>query len=49
MNYYCLHESTIYSRIVGKLSNAGCVFAEDEARLLISSTRTLDELGLLVD
>jgi release factor glutamine methyltransferase len=49
LNYYCLHESTIYSRIVGKLSNAGCVFAEDEARLLISSTRTLDELALLVD
>jgi release factor glutamine methyltransferase len=35
--------------IIGKLRNAGCVFAEDEARLLISAARTRAELTALVD
>ncbi len=37
------------SVIVTRLRAAGCVFAEDEARLLISTARTPDELGSMVD
>ncbi len=36
------------SLIVAKLRTAGCVFAEDEARLLISTARTPDELAAMV-
>lgn len=35
--------------IVHRLRAAGCVFAEDEARLLISTARTPDELGAMVE
>jgi len=35
--------------IVATLRNAGCVFAEDEARLLIAAARTPEELAELVD
>ena len=35
--------------IVTKLRGAGCVFAEDEATLLISTARSLDELDAMVD
>ncbi|MGF9966245.1 putative protein N(5)-glutamine methyltransferase [Bacillus rhizoplanae] len=35
--------------IVTKLRAAGCVFAEDEARLLISAARTLEDLAAMVD
>ena len=35
--------------IVGKLRAAGCVFAEDEARLLASTARTPAELDAMVD
>src|SRR5438105_11698833 len=35
--------------IVTRLRAAGCVFAEDEARLLVSAARTPDELAGLVD
>jgi release factor glutamine methyltransferase len=37
------------TRIVARLRAAGCVFAEDEARLLISAARTPDELAEMVD
>jgi release factor glutamine methyltransferase len=37
------------SDIVARLRNSGCVFAEDEARLLISAARTPAELTTLVD
>lgn len=35
--------------VVARLRTAGCVFAEDEARLLISAARTPDELAAMVD
>ena len=37
------------SLIVSRLRAAGCVFAEDEARLLLSTARTPEELGAMVD
>src|SRR6202050_5562199 len=37
------------SVIVTRLRAAGCVFAEDEARLLVSAARTPVELALMVD
>ena len=37
------------SVIVTQLRAAGCVFAEDEARLLISAARTRDDLAAMVD
>jgi release factor glutamine methyltransferase len=37
------------ARIVGRLRAAGCVFAEDEARLLASAARTPEELAVMVD
>ena len=37
------------SAIAGRLRDAGCVFAEDEARLLISAARTPDGLAAMVD
>jgi len=37
------------SQIVSRLRAAGCVFAEDEARLLLSTARTADELDAMVD
>jgi release factor glutamine methyltransferase len=35
--------------VVARLRAAGCVFAEDEARLLIAGARTPDELSAMVD
>ena len=35
--------------LVAALRGAGCVFAEDEARLLMSSARTLDDLAAMLD
>ena len=37
------------SLIVSRLRAAGCVFAEDEARQLLSTARTSDELDAMVD
>jgi release factor glutamine methyltransferase len=37
------------SVVVARLRAAGCVFAEDEARLLIAGARTPSELGAMVD
>src|SRR2546426_857815 len=37
------------SVIVSRLRAAGCVFAEAEARLLMSAARTPDELDAMVD
>lgn len=37
------------SAIVSTLRAAGCVFAEDEAQLLVATARTPDELATLVD
>lgn len=38
-----------YSAVVGKLRAAGCVFAEDEARLLLAEAKTARELADLVE
>jgi release factor glutamine methyltransferase len=35
--------------VVARLRSAGCVFAEDEARLLMAAARTPDELAAMVD
>ncbi|MDB5054339.1 MAG: putative protein N(5)-glutamine methyltransferase [Bacilli bacterium] len=40
---------TICTIIITKLRAAGCVFAEDEARLLISAARTLADLDAMVN
>jgi release factor glutamine methyltransferase len=40
---------TFYPSVVTRLRAAGCVFAEDESRLLISAARTPDELAAMVD
>ena len=37
------------SLIVSRLRAAGCVFAEDEARLLLSAAQTPEELDAMVD
>ncbi len=37
------------SEIVGRLRAAGCVFAEDEARLLVAEARTSADLAAMVD
>jgi release factor glutamine methyltransferase len=37
------------SAVVARLRAAGCVYAEDEARLLISAARTPDELASMVE
>ncbi|MFI6701660.1 putative protein N(5)-glutamine methyltransferase [Streptomyces sp. NPDC050509] len=37
------------SEVVARLRAAGCVFAEDEARLLVSTARTPDDLAAMVD
>ncbi|TCZ81305.1 putative protein N(5)-glutamine methyltransferase [Paenibacillus albiflavus] len=42
-------EDTIYTLIVTKLRDAGCVFAEDEARLLISTAQTQEDLVAMVN
>ncbi|MFI1566464.1 putative protein N(5)-glutamine methyltransferase [Streptomyces sp. NPDC020490] len=41
--------SSSYDSVVAALRAAGCVFAEEEARLLLSAARTPRELALLVD
>ncbi|MBF6440336.1 putative protein N(5)-glutamine methyltransferase [Nocardia cyriacigeorgica] len=38
-----------FDAVVGRLRAAGCVFAEDEARLLLDATSSADELDRLVD
>jgi release factor glutamine methyltransferase len=38
-----------YGRVVDRLRDAGCVFAEEEAELLIDAARTPRELSALVD
>ena len=38
-----------YSVVVGKLRAAGCVFAEDEARLILAEAKTAQELAELVE
>src|SRR5215472_8579547 len=37
------------SAVVSRLRAAGCVFAEDEAQLLVSAATTLAELSVMVD
>ncbi|ENQ3080001.1 putative protein N(5)-glutamine methyltransferase [Bacillus cereus] len=44
-----LYEGAMYTIIVNRLRTAGCVFAEDEARLLISAAMTPAELAAMVD
>ncbi len=48
MSTYVPSASLDYSVIVGKLRAVGCVFAEDEARLLIAEARTAAELAQMV-
>ena len=43
------HGDIVCTDIVTKLRAAGCVFAEDEARLLISAARTPEDLDAMVD
>ncbi|MGC9543872.1 putative protein N(5)-glutamine methyltransferase [Streptomyces sp. UG1] len=38
-----------YDAVVAVLRAAGCVFAEDEARLILATARTPDELAAMVD
>ncbi|WP_328847037.1 putative protein N(5)-glutamine methyltransferase [Streptomyces sp. NBC_00258] len=38
-----------YAQVVTALRSAGCVFAEDEARLILSTARTPAELTVMVD
>ncbi|MBO1269311.1 putative protein N(5)-glutamine methyltransferase [Arthrobacter cavernae] len=47
MSAFTLHPS--HSDVTARLRSAGCVFAEDEARLLISAARIPDELDHMVD
>ncbi|MCP1122004.1 putative protein N(5)-glutamine methyltransferase [Bacillus sp. 3103sda1] len=49
VNCGSFHGDIVCTAIVTKLRAAGCVFAEDEARLLISTARTLDDLAAMVD
>ncbi|AWX56703.1 putative protein N(5)-glutamine methyltransferase [Brevibacillus brevis] len=49
MNDYGDHDDQFFSIIVTKLQEAGCVFAEDEARLLIASAGTTTELSDMVE
>lgn len=41
--------SLVRPSIVARLRAAGCVYAEDEAQLLIAAARTSDELDVMVD
>ncbi|NGO15081.1 putative protein N(5)-glutamine methyltransferase [Streptomyces sp. HC44] len=41
--------SVSYATVVAALRSAGCVFAEDEARLILSTARTPAELTAMVD
>ena len=47
MNFYI--ENQIEKSIIERLRTAGCVFAEEEAQLLISEARTLDDLSTMVN
>lgn len=49
MNDNEIHGDQFFSVIVTKLQEAGCVFAEDEARLLIASGATTTELSDMVE
>lgn len=42
-------ESATATGVAGALRNAGCVFAEDEARLLVNAASTPDDLAAMVD
>lgn len=44
-----LQENAVWTKTVAKLRAAGCVFAEEEARLLISAARTQAELDAMTD
>ncbi len=47
MEFY--YDDQIQKKIIEILRTAGCVFAEEEARLLISEARTLDALSSMVN
>ncbi|MFD6442334.1 putative protein N(5)-glutamine methyltransferase [Peribacillus sp. NPDC060186] len=49
MNYCGFHGDITCTNIVSRLRAAGCVFAEDEARLLVSAKRTPAHLAAMVD
>ncbi|WP_242902190.1 putative protein N(5)-glutamine methyltransferase [Actinomadura terrae] len=41
--------SSLFASVAARLRAAGCVFAEDEARLLLDAARTPDELSAMVE
>ncbi|MDF2663772.1 MAG: putative protein N(5)-glutamine methyltransferase [Paenibacillus sp.] len=43
------HADTLYSITVSRLREAGCVFAEEETRLLVSAARTPADLAAMAD
>jgi len=43
------HPDALTSATAARLRAAGCVFAEDEARLLLATARTADDLAAMVD
>nr|WP_083450714.1 putative protein N(5)-glutamine methyltransferase [Peribacillus butanolivorans] len=49
VNYGGFHGDITCTKIVSRLRAAGCVFAEDEARLLVSAERTPADLAAMVD
>lgn len=49
VNYGGFHGDITCTKIVSRLRAAGCVFAEDEARLLLSAERTPADLAAMVD
>ncbi|WP_246132348.1 putative protein N(5)-glutamine methyltransferase [Paenibacillus hemerocallicola] len=49
MNRGDFHADTLYSITVSRLRDAGCVFAEEETRLLVSAARTPADLVAMAD
>jgi release factor glutamine methyltransferase len=49
LDYRDLDEGSVYKQTVAKLRDAGCVFAEEEARLLIAAAQTRGELQFLLE
>ncbi|WP_429312005.1 putative protein N(5)-glutamine methyltransferase [Paenibacillus mucilaginosus] len=49
MNYLDSSASAVSAQVISKLRAAGCVYAEEEARLLMNTARTPGELAELTD
>lgn len=48
-DYSSLYDQSKYAETVSRLRAAGCVFAEDEAQLLLSAARSIAELEAMVE